>query len=300
MANLLSTSSDCRRWLADDRSDRCEHVEADHNTAYIVYCEDDSFGPLVRNVVCKSCYDKDQAKPAWPGCQFCDEHRTNAEVSQWKWHDFYAPQGDEPYYVCDTCRNENEKFRTMVERDRRQGHEEEIHLGLRCGTCEKYVGSKYFGQQYLCDCDYVCSRCGGEIDKDDVEKLRRRECTECHSKCYSCDTKLVDGTCPKQTECRTCGYLSHRAHREDDGWCSGCKPAMTREETLALLAKVRTETYASKVREMKEEAYESGDPWQLRGLADEEYSLEHSLRGHDIQAEGFDLACRAYQDMMRW
>ena len=135
MGNILSTSGNCARWLKDDRSDRCEHVDTDPTLAYAVFCEDDSFGIVMRNIVCEPCHAAVEAKPAWPGCEYCTEHRTNSEVSQWKYYDFYEGQGDLPVYVCHDCREHNEKFKAMVARDRRQGIEEDIHLGLRCPNC---------------------------------------------------------------------------------------------------------------------------------------------------------------------
>jgi hypothetical protein len=60
MYNTNSTSfrtQEVSRWLEDDRSDLCQHVRADQMVAYAVLKEDDSFGPVVRMVVCKDCYE---------------------------------------------------------------------------------------------------------------------------------------------------------------------------------------------------------------------------------------------------
>lgn len=199
MGNILSTSGDCARWLKDDRSDRCEHVVSGQNKAFTVLCEDDSFGIVGRNVVCKACHDALENQEAWPGCEFCTEHRTNSEVSQWLYHDFYAAQGDEPCHVCHDCRQNNEKFKAMVARDHRQGIEEEIHLNLRCGNCEVHIGSKFSpGGQSYCKC---CDRCGRA-----KEEINQPLCGSCAVRCEECDAELIGGVCPalKCDACQTC------------------------------------------------------------------------------------------------
>ena len=102
MANVLSTRFDVATWLGDDRSDRCDHVQAG-TEGYAVFCEDDTFGPVMRNVVCKPCYDEAQEELHYEPCYDCKERKKHKEILQWKWYDYYAPQGDEPLYICTAC-----------------------------------------------------------------------------------------------------------------------------------------------------------------------------------------------------
>lgn len=97
--------SDSRALVSDDRTDRCEHVETDSKLAYIVLAEDDSFGPVLRNVVCKACYDAHTAEEdaELHTCEDCKCTVPRALGVFWRWYDFYAPQGDEPLFVCDKC-----------------------------------------------------------------------------------------------------------------------------------------------------------------------------------------------------
>jgi len=100
-----SSPSEVSRWLADDRSDRCDHVEESPQLAYAVLCEDDSFGPVNRYVVCEQCYrdclDEEDAREVV--CRDCKKVLPMGECFEWKWYDFYAPQGDEPLIICLEC-----------------------------------------------------------------------------------------------------------------------------------------------------------------------------------------------------
>lgn len=100
-----STRFDVDRWLNDDRADRCEHVMNGTRLAYAVLCEDDSFGPLVRDVVCEACYDasREEEGSVIVVCHDCKERKPMRECFEWRWYDFYAPQGDEPYIICEEC-----------------------------------------------------------------------------------------------------------------------------------------------------------------------------------------------------
>lgn len=102
MANILSTRFNVATWLKDDRADRCDHVQAG-TEGYAVFCEDDSFGPVDRYVVCKPCYDESQEELHYEPCNDCKEQKKVKEIHAWKWYDFYGPQGDEPLYICTAC-----------------------------------------------------------------------------------------------------------------------------------------------------------------------------------------------------
>lgn len=88
----------------DDRWDMCEHLKAG-DIAAVVFCEDDSFGPVLRNACCKKCADEIKKKQD-EELEFCHDCKTNKpgkEVNEWQWYDFYALQGDQPLHICDEC-----------------------------------------------------------------------------------------------------------------------------------------------------------------------------------------------------
>jgi len=116
--NWNSESSDARRWASDERSDLCEHVERDRSLAFRVLCEDDSFGPVARFVACKQCYDesREEARKVHHICDDCGASVAREGGIMWKWFDFYAPQGDEPLFICLTC-EESPTHAKRVERD---------------------------------------------------------------------------------------------------------------------------------------------------------------------------------------
>lgn len=85
--------------------DVCEHVEKDHSLAVSFTQENDSFGIVDRYVMCRACSDA-QAKALEEEivcCHDCNEHKPAKETTQWRWYDFYAPQGDEALVICDEC-----------------------------------------------------------------------------------------------------------------------------------------------------------------------------------------------------
>lgn len=83
----------------------CEHVEAGA-PIFAVGCEDDSFGPLARIGNCEACYHASVAAHAaeMVVCNDCKKEVPRSQATEWKWWDFYAPQGDEPLVICDQCR----------------------------------------------------------------------------------------------------------------------------------------------------------------------------------------------------
>ncbi len=104
----------------EDFSDSmCEHVEKDRTVAYRVYREDDTFGPVGRHVVCKECFEKEEDQPFHSPCEDCGQLKPSSEMKSWKWYDYYAPQGDEPLYICVECI----KLPKHLERKRRDDEE---------------------------------------------------------------------------------------------------------------------------------------------------------------------------------
>ena len=87
------------------RGDLCPHVEADPKCAYYARCEFDSFGIVGASVACKDCDKKDEeeAGKLTVICADCGEPKPMNQCHEWRWYDFYAPQGDEPRIVCKKC-----------------------------------------------------------------------------------------------------------------------------------------------------------------------------------------------------
>jgi len=109
--------------------DRCEHVEADPKCAYILFKEDDSFGPVMRHVDCKACAEKAFAEEAEKvyTCNDCKKQFKQKDLTTWKWYDFYAAQGDEPLLLCKECRKgEKHKKRVAEDRDSSEWEEEQL------------------------------------------------------------------------------------------------------------------------------------------------------------------------------
>ena len=85
--------------------DVCEHVEQDERLAAFYSQENDSFGIVGRYVMCSQCRDahRKALEEELVVCSDCGKQKPAKETRQWRWYDFYAPQGDEPMTICDTC-----------------------------------------------------------------------------------------------------------------------------------------------------------------------------------------------------
>lgn len=120
-----------QRALSDTRSDMCTHVEALRTTAYVVLMEDDSFGPVGREVVCKECFDKAEDIEANRSvtCCDCDGVYLKKDTIEWRWWDFYAPQGDEAMTLCMPCLKAPKHLK-RCKRDREERKAEEKAYGL--------------------------------------------------------------------------------------------------------------------------------------------------------------------------
>jgi hypothetical protein len=106
--NWSGKSLDVRQvqtWLNAPESDLCEHVAAQPALAFALLKEDDSFGPVVRAVVCKDCdarHEEDEAAQLRT-CQDCHTAVRAEAGLEWRWYDFYAAQGDEALFLCLGC-----------------------------------------------------------------------------------------------------------------------------------------------------------------------------------------------------
>jgi hypothetical protein len=102
MANILSTSFSISSIDLEDSL--CSHVEVGE-TPYAVFKEDDSFGPVGRYAVCEDCYKEEKAKEEEElvTCDDCKKKHPRKDVMSWRWYDFYAAQGDEPFEICNEC-----------------------------------------------------------------------------------------------------------------------------------------------------------------------------------------------------
>ena len=71
-------AAECKHWLNSPSGESCEHlkVPADKRPEpYAVFCEDDTFGTVLRNVVCEPCYDKELDREHWEPCVDCKKRK---------------------------------------------------------------------------------------------------------------------------------------------------------------------------------------------------------------------------------
>lgn len=88
-------------------TDFCEHVtDQSLDKAVGYFYERDSFGFVAARIVCEECKTAIQKEidAELVYCHDCKKELPRGETIEWRWHDFYAPQGDEPYIICNTCR----------------------------------------------------------------------------------------------------------------------------------------------------------------------------------------------------
>jgi hypothetical protein len=107
----------------------CEHVEADPSVMAVVAYENDSFG-REGYCMCEAC---DTAADAEEGerevtCTDCKGTFKQKETREWRWYDFYAAQGDEPYVLCEACRKA-EKHLARVRKDQADYEKEQSTWG---------------------------------------------------------------------------------------------------------------------------------------------------------------------------
>lgn len=98
--------------------DMCEHVEADHSKAAYWGAENDSFGLVGKYVYCAECWAKEQEREGEEEvfCNDCRQTKLKKDTFEWKWYDFYRPQGDVPLCICNECKDK-EKHKQRVAND---------------------------------------------------------------------------------------------------------------------------------------------------------------------------------------
>lgn len=96
--------------------DVCEHVEADRTLLYKISRENDPWGSESYGMceACAEAVDKAEGEEEVV-CHDCKQIHKKKDTVEWKWYDFYAPQGDEPLIICNECRMKP----THIERRRR-------------------------------------------------------------------------------------------------------------------------------------------------------------------------------------
>lgn len=110
-----------------DEYEHCDHVKVGESAYY--GCEHDSFGPLDGYLCCETCRESQRKSEAEElvYCNDCGKEHPRANTVAWKWYDFYAPQGDEPIIVCDTCRlaarHQRRVAKDQADYNREFGHE---------------------------------------------------------------------------------------------------------------------------------------------------------------------------------
>jgi hypothetical protein len=197
---LSSESAEARnvaRLLDSGHGEACEHVEVDRSLAVVVLKEDDSFGPVVRRVVCTQCLETHERYEAAQTvvCHDCGAHKPAGECREWRCYDFYAPQGDEPLIVCKACWDLPAHKQRRAD-DRQDRLEEDVRYGHAgaCTFCEQLTQrTGEFG-------GWVCQPCAA-----DVKAKSGREC--CGSKAALVNAYAYEGCKPMDPEvyCPRCG-----------------------------------------------------------------------------------------------
>lgn len=87
-------------------ADFCGHVSRKKlNKGVGFFYERDSFGYVFAEIVCEGCRDKGMKEIAESieVCADCGQEHPRKNTRQWRWYDFYEPQGDEPRIICNGC-----------------------------------------------------------------------------------------------------------------------------------------------------------------------------------------------------
>lgn len=107
-------------------NDSCVHMDENLEQPCVLSKENDSFG-FEGYLMCIPCWEKAQAEVAEElcGCRDCKKQVPRGEGIEWRWYDFYAPQGDEAMFICGDC-TKLDKHLQRVAKDRR---DRDIELG---------------------------------------------------------------------------------------------------------------------------------------------------------------------------
>lgn len=94
----------------------CDHVENDPSLMFCVSYENDAWG-REGYCMCQSCTENAEEAEGQEmvTCHDCGQEFQKKDTIEWRWYDFYAPQGDEPLTICEGCRHKE----THLERRRR-------------------------------------------------------------------------------------------------------------------------------------------------------------------------------------
>lgn len=102
----------------------CEHVKENNDLLYIVVSENDSWGKESTGL-CEKCYDENNKSEDEEEviCEDCKGEFKKKDTIEWCWYDFYAPQGDEPLIICNSCKSK-ETHIERVRQDTKDSNEE--------------------------------------------------------------------------------------------------------------------------------------------------------------------------------
>ena len=101
--------------IVTDEMDHCEHL-AVGDKYHRMDQENDSFGIVGQYASCEACCDAADAAAAEElgYCADCKQQKPMGQIRQWRWYDFYAPQGDTPRHVCKECWEKPQHQRRMA------------------------------------------------------------------------------------------------------------------------------------------------------------------------------------------
>jgi len=133
--NITTRSEDKKKELIE-QDGACPHAEKDLNLAQVLRSEKDTWGPVSTYVCCFECDEKtsQQEQKEIVVCCDCSGSFEKSETIQWKWYDFYAPQGDQPMTICRGCRSK-EKHQERVRKDREDYDSEMSHYDSQDQDC---------------------------------------------------------------------------------------------------------------------------------------------------------------------
>lgn len=103
----------------------CEHVGDNPSLLYKITYENDPWG-REGYCLCQACSEQADAVEDEEEviCYDCQQTFKKKDTIEWRWYDFYAPQGDEPLTICQSCKKA-EKHQARVKQDR-EDYEEEM------------------------------------------------------------------------------------------------------------------------------------------------------------------------------